>query len=184
MFSEIRPAISSMLRKSLRPFSSIANATEQKVNVKGIQINYVKSGSGEKAVLLLPGALGSNWTDFKPQIDGLPTKLPGYSIVAWDPPGYGRSIPPARTFPTDFFHKDADWANSLMTNSLGFRRYSVLGWSDGGITGMILAAKYPNAVDKLVVWGSNAYVLPEELKIYDGTFQLSQNMHTNNPLMN
>lgn len=32
---------------------------------------------------------------------------------------------------------------------------------------MITAAKYPEEVEKLVVWGSNAYVLPEEIEIYE-----------------
>ncbi|CAH1779411.1 unnamed protein product [Owenia fusiformis] len=36
-----------------------------------------------------------------------------------------------------------------MLQTLGNKRYSLLGWSDGGITAMILAAKYPNNVNKL-----------------------------------
>lgn len=50
---------------------------------------------------------------------------------------------------------------------LGFKKYSLLGWSDGGISSMIAAAKYPDEVEKLVVWGSNAYVLPEEIETYE-----------------
>lgn len=38
-------------------------------------------------------------------------------------------------------------------------QYSVLGWSDGGITAMILAANEGrDVVEKIVIWGSNAYV--------------------------
>ena len=38
-------------------------------------------------------------------------------------------------------------------------QYSVLGWSDGGITAMILAANEGReVVKKMVIWGSNAYV--------------------------
>jgi valacyclovir hydrolase len=40
-------------------------------------------------------------------------------------------------------------------------------WSDGGITGLILAGKYPQNVEKLIVFGSNAFIVEEELKIYD-----------------
>lgn len=32
---------------------------------------------------------------------------------------------------------------------------------------MILSAKYPEIVDKLVVWGANSYVLPEEITAYE-----------------
>jgi valacyclovir hydrolase len=41
---------------------------------------------------------------------------------------------------------------------LGADRYSVLGWSDGGITGFILAASQPDHVQKLVAFGSKSYV--------------------------
>lgn len=51
--------------------------------------------------------------------------------------------------------------------TLNISKFNVLGWSDGGITGLILAGKYPENVDKLIVFGSNAYVIEEELKIYD-----------------
>ena len=45
----------------------------------------------------------------------------------------------------------------------GVDKFSVLGWSDGGITGMILAGERPELVQKLVVWGSNAYVSQEDV---------------------
>ncbi|XP_039750365.1 valacyclovir hydrolase-like [Pararge aegeria] len=46
---------------------------------------------------------------------------------------------------------------------LGIPRFSVLGWSAGGSASLVLAAKYPDAVRKLVVWGANAYILPSEI---------------------
>lgn len=131
-------------------------------------INYVRNGHGDKAVILLPGALGSAQTDFQPQIDQLPKLLPNYTIIAWDPPGYGKSRPPNRTFPLDFFHRDAAVANELM-KSLDFNKYSALGWSDGGITGLIMAGKFNDSVEKLIIWGSNAYILPDEIEIYKST---------------
>lgn len=152
--------------------SSCSNA-EQKICVDGVNINYLKVGDNNCAhpVLCLPGALGSIWTDFKPQVEGLDrNKL---TVIAWDPPGYGKSIPPQREFPLDFFHRDADSAAKLM-KALNIEKYSLLGWSDGGITAMILAAKYPQAVEKLVVWGSNAYVTDKDVKIYQGIRDISR----------
>lgn len=135
-------------------------------NKNTYNINYVRCGQGDKAIVLLPGALGAAFTDFKPQIDKLPQLLPNYTIIAWDPPGYGKSIPPKRTFPLDFFHRDAAVANELM-QTLDFPKYSILGWSDGGITGIIMAAKFNDSVEKLVIWGANSHILPEEIKIYE-----------------
>lgn len=172
MYARFASSISTNLRNHIRSFSSQNNNKKEfQIQIDDDSklthtINYIQKGNGSNAVILLPGALGSALTDFLPQIEQLPKLLDNFSIVAWDPPGYGKSRPPERTFPNDFFHRDAFVANALM-QQLGFRKYSVLGWSDGGITGLIMAAKYTNAIEKLVIWGSNSYVLPEELDIYE-----------------
>ncbi|KAI5633596.1 alpha/beta hydrolase fold domain-containing protein [Phthorimaea operculella] len=137
--------------------------TEQKVKVDEWDINYLKVGNGPQTLLCMPGALGSIWTDFKPQVEGLNREK--FTVVAWDPPGYGKSRPPERDFPTDFYERDADYAFKVM-KALNIPKYSLLGWSDGGITSMIFAAKYPDVVHKLVLFGANALILPHELEIY------------------
>lgn len=134
-----------------------------KQNVEGINISYMKVGSGPHAVLCLPGALGSAWTDFKPQLEQLDKKQ--FTLVAWDPPGYGFSRPPDRDFLGDFLHRDADIALKLM-KALKLPQFSMLGWSDGGITAMILAGRYPLHVKKCVLWGANATILDEEIEMY------------------
>ncbi|KAJ8985323.1 hypothetical protein NQ317_008353 [Molorchus minor] len=150
---------------------AMSTVQEQKVNIKSQTINYVKVGEGDKKVLCFPGALGTIWSDFKPQIKGLDrSKL---TIVAWDPPGYGYSRPPNRSFDVDFYENDADNAYDFMTQ-LGIQKYSLLGWSDGGISSMILAAKHPESIEKLVIWGANSYVLPEEIDKYEKIRDISK----------
>lgn len=39
-----------------------------------------------------------------------------------------------------------------------------MGWSDGGITGLVLAATYPANVRKLVIWGASAYMTEQDIK--------------------
>lgn len=142
---------------------------EKQLKIAGRTINFVEAGSGEKGVILLPGALGTAWTDFKPQIEQLPALLPNHKIIAWDPPGYGKSRPPEKEFGVDFYEKDAETAVSLM-EKIGFRSFSVVGWSDGGITGLIMAGRKPTLVDKLVIWGSNAYITPKEAGILESEY--------------
>lgn len=43
----------------------------------------------------------------------------------------------------------------------------MLGWSDGGNTALIAASKAVDQVEKLVVWGSNAYVTEKDLELYE-----------------
>ncbi|KAM3959760.1 valacyclovir hydrolase [Aphomia sociella] len=137
---------------------------DEKIKVGNYNINYVKVGSGPRTLLCVPGALGTIWTDFKPQVEGIDREK--FTLVAYDPPGYGKSRPPDREFPLDFYDKDADFTYEFM-KALKIPKYTLLGWSDGGIVSMILAAKYPEAIDKLVIWGSNSFILPQEIDLYN-----------------
>jgi len=152
-------------------FSFSTSVTSAKVAVNGVHLHYQQAGEGEHAVLLLPGMLGSGETDFGPQIKNLNKKL--FTVVAWDPRGYGHSRPPDRDFPVDFFERDAKDAVDLM-KTLKFKKVSLLGWSDGGITSLIAAAKYPSFINKMVIWGANAYVTDEDEKIYQGIRDVSK----------
>ncbi|KAJ8279892.1 hypothetical protein COCON_G00069580 [Conger conger] len=139
-------------------------------NVNGVDLFYQRTGTGQHAVMLLPGALGSGETDFGPQIESLNKRR--FTVVSWDPRGYGNSRPPERDFPPDFFEQDAKDAVDLML-ALDFKRFSLLGWSDGGITALIAAARNPSLIQKLVVWGSNAYVSQEDVKVYNAIRDVS-----------
>ncbi|NXN28509.1 BPHL hydrolase, partial [Nycticryphes semicollaris] len=150
------------------PSTSITSA---KIQVNGVHLHYQQTGEGSHAVLLLPGMLGCGQTDFGPQLKSMNKKL--FTIVAWDPRGYGQSIPPSRDFPPDFFERDAKDAVDLM-QALKFKKFSLLGWSDGGITALIAAAKYPTLIHKLVVWGANASVTQEDVRIYNGIRDVSK----------
>ncbi|CAG9810770.1 unnamed protein product [Chironomus riparius] len=170
----------SRIYRNIRLLSSMSNVkiSEQKVKVGNYQINYVVSKcEGEKTdktLIMLPGALGSCFTDFKPQIENLPKLLPNYQIIAWDPPGYGKSIPPKKEFTKDFLEKDADLVKDLLCDALKVDKFDVLGWSDGGIISLILAGKHPQNVQKLIIFGSNAFIIKDELKIYDSIRDVSK----------
>ncbi|XP_011689941.1 PREDICTED: valacyclovir hydrolase isoform X1 [Wasmannia auropunctata] len=144
---------------------------ERKIKVDDTEINYARVGTGDHPVLLLPGALGTIWTDFRPQMENL--NADKLTIVAWDPPGYGKSRPPDRTFPDDFFQRDAAYARNLM-RTLGYSKFSLIGWSDGGITSLLLASAYPDDVHKMVVFGANAYIHPDEAKIYESVRDINK----------
>ncbi|XP_072949927.1 valacyclovir hydrolase [Epargyreus clarus] len=161
--SIISPIIKGHNFRASRVFLSTSVYKEEKINVGKYNINYLKVGNGAHSVLCMPGALGSIWTDFKPQIEGFDREK--FSVIAWDPPGYGKSRPPEREFPNDFYEKDADAAFEFM-KTLNIPKFSLMGWSDGGISSIILAAKYPEAVKKMVIWGANSFILPHELESY------------------
>ncbi|XP_026179353.1 valacyclovir hydrolase [Mastacembelus armatus] len=152
-----------------RPFCS--SVAPGRLRVNGADLYYEQTGRGKHAVLLLPGALGSTKTDFGPQLKSLNKER--FTVVGWDPRGYGRSRPPDRDFRSDFFERDAKDAVDLM-KALGFGKFSLLGWSDGGITALIAAARNPKLITKMVVWGSNAFVSQHDLQLYHAVRDVSK----------
>ncbi|KAB0354827.1 hypothetical protein FD755_022286, partial [Muntiacus reevesi] len=173
LLSALKPGIQVPRVRPVAAFGS--SVTSAKAAVNGVHLHYLRTGGGEHAVLLLPGMLGSGETDFGPQIENLNKKL--FTVVAWDPRGYGHSRPPDRDFPVDFFERDAKDAIDLM-KTLNFKKVSLLGWSDGGITALIAAARYPSYVSKMVIWGANAYVTEQDTEIYQGLQSPSKSWQT------
>ncbi|XP_065769417.1 valacyclovir hydrolase isoform X2 [Muntiacus reevesi] len=186
LLSALKPGIQVPRVRPVAAFGS--SVTSAKAAVNGVHLHYLRTGGGEHAVLLLPGMLGAQVppaartlpsapgdaggeTDFGPQIENLNKKL--FTVVAWDPRGYGHSRPPDRDFPVDFFERDAKDAIDLM-KTLNFKKVSLLGWSDGGITALIAAARYPSYVSKMVIWGANAYVTEQDTEIYQGIRDVSK----------
>nr|XP_039258856.1 valacyclovir hydrolase-like [Styela clava] len=123
-----------------------ADRTAEKISVNNVEIYYEKCGSGRIVVLMIPGIFGSGSRDFEPQLRGYDKQE--FTLVAFDPRGCGRSVPPPRDFPIDYLSRDANDAARLM-ELLGFNEYCVLGWSDGGTAASILAATYPGRINKL-----------------------------------
>ena len=66
----------------------------------------------------------------------------------------------------NFLEVDADVAYDLM-KALEIPKYSLLGWSNGGITSLIISGKHPESIDKMIIFGAIAYMTSAEMKIYD-----------------
>ena len=96
--------------------SSSALPSKQVTLSSGQNLNYIEVGSGGRTVLLLPGALCTAAGDMWPLLaeEGGLNKGGEFKLIAWDPPGYGKSTPPKRTWPLDFFERDADYAMEMM----------------------------------------------------------------------
>ncbi|OQV22483.1 putative Valacyclovir hydrolase [Hypsibius exemplaris] len=127
-------------------------------------IRYKKVGHGNHVLLLLPGAIGTIETDFGAQMNELDQSI--FTLVSWDPPGYGRFGDAERIWDVKMLDTDADFAVELMRH-LNVKRFSILGWSDGANTAVLIAAKYPDLVGSLVAIGGNAYADAADIQIYE-----------------
>src|ERR1700733_746411 len=122
-----------------------------------------RAGQGAP-LLLIPGALGTGAGDFPDQIGWFAEH--GFEVIAPDPRGYGKSRPPEREYPLDFYRRDAADMFALMS-ALGHERFSVIGWSDGGNIAVIMAAEHPERVARLVVFGGQSFLTPEEIAAFN-----------------
>ncbi len=115
------------------------------ITVNNNQIYYETYGQGTP-LLLIHGGLGSIM-NFENSIKDLSKH---FKVIAMDSPGHGRSS-----------HVDslsypllADNI-SLFIDKLELDSLYIIGWSDGGILGLILAADRPDKVKKLVAISAN-----------------------------
>ena len=140
----------------------------QSVTVRnGHQLHFHLRGNGPHAILCIPGALGASLVHFLPQLEYFGREGSGFTIVGMDPLGYGASRPPERDFviePDHFLKIDALDGYALM-KALSFKKFSIFGWCNGGVSAIILAALYPESVQKLVVWGTNAYIAKYDAEV-------------------
>lgn len=140
-------------------------ATGQSITVDGCDFHVRTRGESGTPVLLMPGAMGTAETDWTHQMIGLSV---GHQVVSFDPRGYGRSRPPARRFPLDYYHRDAADAVAIM-KELGHEKFHVIGWSDGANAAVLLAAAHPDLMRKLIIFGGNSYITEEDIEAYEAT---------------
>jgi pimeloyl-ACP methyl ester carboxylesterase len=109
-------------------------------------------------VLLIHGMAGTPESDFKGQIPRLRER---YHVLAPHLHGYGRSTHRER-YEVTFYRDDAADLAALL-DTLQLEQALVLGFSDGGIVGLLLAALYPERVRALAVMGAQHRITAENL---------------------
>lgn len=118
------------------------------VMIRGFKTYYETYGTG-MPMLLIHGN-GGSIASFKYQI---PYFSKEYHVIAVDSRSQGRSIDDNDSLS---FEMMADDLNGLL-DTLQVDSCYVLGWSDGGINGLLLAMRHPEKVKKLAVTGANLW---------------------------
>ena len=119
----------------------------QYAKINGILIFYKLYGEGEP-LLLLHGGLGSS-DSFKSQVDFF---AKAYSVITPDSRGHGRTSDGDQAISYQLMADDM----IKLLDHLGIDSVYVVGKSDGGNTGLVMAISYPKRIRKLVAIGSNS----------------------------
>jgi pimeloyl-ACP methyl ester carboxylesterase len=116
--------------------------------VNDVRLYYeIFNKRGKNTVILLHGGFGSS------EVWGfeVPFLMKTHRVIVVDSRGHGRSTRSDQPFTYDLMASDV----FKLLDQLNIRKVSIVGWSDGGIIGLILAMQHPKRVEKLFTFGAN-----------------------------
>jgi pimeloyl-ACP methyl ester carboxylesterase len=115
--------------------------------VNGTKIYFAQFGDGEPVLLLHGGMGNSNYWGHQ-----IPELAKRFSVIAMDTRGHGRSPVTSAAFGYRLFAEDV----TALLDHLDIPKASLVGWSDGAITGLQLAMTRPEKVARLFAFGANS----------------------------
>ena len=118
------------------------------IHLRGINMYYETYGEGEP-LLFIHGNGGS----IRAFTYNIPYFAQKYKVIAVDSRAQGKTIDNGDSLT---FEMMADDFNTLL-DSLHLDSCYVIGWSDGGINGLLLAIRHPDKVKKLAITGPNIW---------------------------
>ncbi len=118
------------------------------IDIRGIRMYYETYGSGEP--LLIIHGNGGSIKDFNFQI---PFFDDNYKVILADSRAQGKSIDPGDSLTYEMMADDL----AALLDALHLDSCYVIGWSDGGINGLLLAMRHPEKVKKLAITGANLW---------------------------
>ena len=132
------------------PFDTTIYGRNEKVGkyvkLRGINMYYESYGKGEP--LLIIHGNGGSINNFLYQI---PYFAKNYKVILADSRAQGKSTDTGDSLSYEMMTDDL---NALL-DTLHLDSCYVIGWSDGGINGLLLAIRHPEKVKKLAVTGAN-----------------------------
>lgn len=117
--------------------------------VNGTNVFFAQFGEGLPVLLLHGGLANSNYWGY--QVASL---AQSFLVTVMDTRGHGRSPLTSSALGYDLFAEDV----VSLLDFLKIPAVSIVGWSDGAITGLQLAMTRPNRVSRLFAFGANSSI--------------------------
>lgn len=131
----------------------------QYIKLRGINMYYETYGTG-KPLLIIHGN-GGSIKDFTKQV---PYFSKEYKVILADSRAQGKTIDTGDSLDYNMMADDID----ALLNHLKLDSCYVIGWSDGGVNGLLLAIRHPEKVKKLAITGANLW--PDSTAVEPGLF--------------
>jgi pimeloyl-ACP methyl ester carboxylesterase len=135
-------------------------------DIRGFKMYYETYGKG-KPLLIIHGN-GGSINNFLFQIPYFAKK---YQVILADSRAQGKSVDSKDSLSYEMM---ADDLNGLLDH-LHLDSCYVIGWSDGGINGLLLAMRHPDKVKKLAVTGANLW--PDTTAVDPYVYHWAMNMN-------
>lgn len=134
--------------------------THDTIEVNGVSLYYEKAGQGDPIILV--SCNGGSHKDLHVEIRQLTDA--GYQAYAIDSRGQGANAPLPEYHYEDMAEDVYQFIEKLEIGQGSTEtRPAFYGWSDGGIIGLLLAIRHPDAISKLAVSGAN--ITPDGLNV-------------------
>lgn len=130
--------------------AAFAQATQEKfVTVFGAKLRYLEAGDATKPNVILLHGLGANADSWQPTplVSTIVALSAKYHVIAPDQVGFGKSDKPFLKYRVGTY---TDFLDKFMSE-LKIEKASMVGNSLGGWVGGLMAVKYPNRVEKLIL---------------------------------
>lgn len=134
--------------------------------IRGFNMYYETYGVGEP-LLIIHGNSGSI-SDFSFQIPFFEKK---YKVILADSRAQGKSVDNADSLSYEMMADDL----AALLDVLKLDSCYVIGWSDGGINGLLLAMRHPEKVKKLAITGANLW--PDTTAVDPFIFKWAENLN-------
>jgi 3-oxoadipate enol-lactonase len=130
------------------------------ITVNGISVHYTLEGPASGPVITMSNSLASNLSMWEPQMPILTSR---YRVLRYDTRGHGGTEAIAGPYSLDELSEDV----RALLRALGITRTHFIGLSMGGMIGQIIAIKYPQMLQSLVLCDTMSRVPTEAKPMWD-----------------
>jgi 3-oxoadipate enol-lactonase len=130
------------------------------ITVNGISVHYTLEGPASGPVITMSNSLASNLSMWEPQMPVLTSR---YRVLRYDTRGHGETEATAGPYSLDELSEDV----RALLRALGITRTHFIGLSMGGMIGQIIAIKYPQMLQSLVLCDTMSRVPTEAKPMWD-----------------